>query len=328
MRGWRSRGSSVCGYLVTHPCGGIWEQMRFGWRALRRLYAFLAAREGSGRTACALLLLNRLEVGNDRPDFLRREYEFRHVRMAGGKAFRERFAEALDLVPVREGSERRRVGVRTLAGAADRVAAGAIRRQQRLAARERRGAFLGRSGCHRAAHGHGEEKAPARRRAHRPCPSHVSSTIGQMSPLHQMLQTIPRTKGRHELTGHAFADWVARGGLADRPGRSAPTTHTMLAQLLLAPARAVRPVDAAVADDAEHVEGRAGADRRRAGQICMALLAALVLEIDGVAGLGQREVLARLAGVGLRLAAVIAAQVRRGRLRLRLAGDEAERGRK
>src|SRR5438874_1456108 len=70
------------------------------------------------------------------------------------------------------------------------------------------------------------------------------------------------------------------------------------------------------------------ADRRRAGQVCMALLAALVLEIDGVAGLGQREVLARLAGVGLRLAAVIAAQVRRGRLRLRLAGDEAERGRK
>src|SRR6516162_15038 len=96
------------------------------------------------------------------------------------------------------------------------------------------------------------------------------------------------------------------------------------AMLLLAPARAVRPVDGAVANHAEHVERRAGADRGGAGQFRMTLLATLVLDIDGIAGLREREGLARLAGVGLRLAAVVAVQVGCRGLRVRVPNGEAE----
>src|SRR6516165_4540122 len=94
------------------------------------------------------------------------------------------------------------------------------------------------------------------------------------------------------------------------------------AMLLLAPARAVRPVDGAVANHAEHVERRAGAVRGGAGQFRMTLLATLVLDIDGIAGLREREGLARLAW--LRLAAVVAVQVGCRGLRVRVPNGEAE----
>ena len=60
-----------------------------------------------------LLLLNGLKVIDDRAHVLSREDEFRHVRMAGGKALRQSLGKAFDLVFARERSEGRgrRVGL-------------------------------------------------------------------------------------------------------------------------------------------------------------------------------------------------------------------------
>jgi hypothetical protein len=117
-------------------------------------------RTGAGRdplsfeaAARALLpLLDGLKVIDDRAHVLRREDELRHVRMAGGKALRQSLGKAFDLVFAREGSEGRGRGVRAGAGAADGVAARAIRRQQELATSCGRGGLLcqdGRRDAHR-----------------------------------------------------------------------------------------------------------------------------------------------------------------------------------
>ena len=77
-----------------------------------------------------LLLLNGLKVVDDCTHVLRREDEFRHVRMTGGEALCQGLGKTFDLVFAGECSEGRRGWVRAVAGAADRMAAGAIRRQQ------------------------------------------------------------------------------------------------------------------------------------------------------------------------------------------------------
>src|SRR6516225_10479189 len=80
-----------------------------------------------------LLLLNRLQIIDDRAHVLRREDELRHVRMTGRKALRQGLGKALDLVFARERSEGRRRQVRAGPGGADGMAARAIPRQQQLA---------------------------------------------------------------------------------------------------------------------------------------------------------------------------------------------------
>ncbi len=77
-----------------------------------------------------LLLLNGLKIIDDPAHVLRREDEFRHVRMTGRKALCQGLGKAFDLVFAGECSEGRRGWVRAFAGAADRMAARAIRRQQ------------------------------------------------------------------------------------------------------------------------------------------------------------------------------------------------------
>ena len=79
-----------------------------------------------------LLLLNGEKVVDDRADFVGLENEFRHVRMAGRKAFRQGLGEALDLVLAGKCSEGRRGRMRAGASAADGVAARTVRRQQQL----------------------------------------------------------------------------------------------------------------------------------------------------------------------------------------------------
>src|SRR5215472_6550283 len=86
-----------------------------------------------------LLLLNGLQIIDDRAHVLRRENELRHVGVTSRKALGQSLGKAFDLVFARERSERRRRRVRAGAGAADGMAARAIRRQQRLAASRRRG---------------------------------------------------------------------------------------------------------------------------------------------------------------------------------------------
>ena len=75
-----------------------------------------------------LLLLNGLKIINDRAHVLGREDELRHIRMTGGKALRQGLGKAFDLVFAGECSEGRRGGVRASPGAADGMAARAIRR--------------------------------------------------------------------------------------------------------------------------------------------------------------------------------------------------------
>src|SRR5262249_26492633 len=89
-----------------------------------------------------LLLLNGFEIFDDRAPVLCREDELRHVRMAGGKALRQRLGKAFDLVSARERSEGRRLRVRAGAGAADGMAARAIPRQQHLATSRGLGGLL------------------------------------------------------------------------------------------------------------------------------------------------------------------------------------------
>jgi hypothetical protein len=101
-----------------------------------------------------LLLLDGFEIIDDRAHVLRREDELRHVRMAGGKAFRQGLGKAFDLVFAREGSEGRGRRVGADAGAADGVAACAIPRQQRFAACCERGGFFCQNRQHR---GHCEQ---------------------------------------------------------------------------------------------------------------------------------------------------------------------------
>jgi hypothetical protein len=102
----------------------------------------MAYRSKPRPTKQRLLLLNGLKVIDDRAHVLRREDEFRHVRMAGGKAFRQRLGKAFDLVFAGERSEGRRGAMRAVASAADGVASRTVRRQQRFAAGCGRGAFF------------------------------------------------------------------------------------------------------------------------------------------------------------------------------------------
>jgi len=90
----------------------------------------------------AVTAADGLQIVDDRAHVLSREDEFRHVRMAGGKAFCQSLGKAFDLVFAREGSERRSLRVRAGAGAADGVAARAIPRQQQLATSSGRGGLL------------------------------------------------------------------------------------------------------------------------------------------------------------------------------------------
>src|SRR5215813_4431564 len=116
-----------------------------------------AAIDCRSKAACdenPLPLLNGLQIIDDRTHVLRREDELRHVRMAGGKALGQSLGKAFDLVFARERSERRRRRVRASAGAADGMAARAIRRQQRLAASRRRGGLL----CQGRRHAHGDHR--------------------------------------------------------------------------------------------------------------------------------------------------------------------------
>src|SRR5215831_20506905 len=97
---------------------------------------------GSGLRPSTLLLLNGLQIIDDRAHVLSGEDEFRHVRMAGGKALRQTLGKAFDLVFARERSEGRGRRVRADAGAADGMAAGAIPRHQQLATSRGRGGLL------------------------------------------------------------------------------------------------------------------------------------------------------------------------------------------
>src|SRR5215813_10242049 len=100
-----------------------------------------------------LLLLNGLQIIDDRAHVLRRENELRHVGVTSRKALGQSLGKAFDLVFARERSERRGRRVRAGAGAADGMAAGAIRRQQQLAASCGRGGLL----CQeRPSHAHGD----------------------------------------------------------------------------------------------------------------------------------------------------------------------------
>src|SRR5215469_10078025 len=106
---------------------------------------------GSGLRPSTLLLLNGLQIIDDRAHVLSREDEFRHVGMAGGKALRQSLGKAFDLVFARERSEGRGRRVRADAGPADGMAARAIPRHQQLATSRGRGGLLcqdRRSGAH------------------------------------------------------------------------------------------------------------------------------------------------------------------------------------
>src|SRR5260370_42705354 len=80
-----------------------------------------------------LLLMSGLHILDDRAHVLRCEDELRHVGMAGGKALHQSLGKAFDLVSARERAEGRSRRVWAGAGAADGMAARAIRRQQELA---------------------------------------------------------------------------------------------------------------------------------------------------------------------------------------------------
>src|SRR5215472_7888990 len=116
-----------------------------GWRqgcATRAGRGWPRCRSRPPATGQMLLLLNGLKVIDDRANVLSREDELRHVRMAGGKALRQSLGKPFDLVFARERSEGRGRRVRAGAGAADGMAAGAIPRQQQLAASCGRGSLL------------------------------------------------------------------------------------------------------------------------------------------------------------------------------------------
>src|SRR5262245_18625810 len=127
-----------------------------GWRqgcATRAGRGWPRCRSRPPATGQMLLLLNGLKVIDDRANVLGREDELRHVRMAGGKALRQSLGKAFNLVFARERSEGRGRRVRAGAGAADGMAAGAIRRQQQLAASCGPGGLL----CQdRPSHAHGD----------------------------------------------------------------------------------------------------------------------------------------------------------------------------
>src|SRR5437016_13201065 len=89
-----------------------------------------------------LLLLDGLEIVDDRAHVLGLEDEFRHVWMTGRKALRQGLGKTFDLESVRERAEGRCRGMRARAGAADGMAAATIGRQQFLAMRGRRAAFF------------------------------------------------------------------------------------------------------------------------------------------------------------------------------------------
>src|SRR5262245_37965304 len=113
-----------------------------------------AAIDCRSKAACdenPLLLLNGLQIIDDRAHVLRRENELRHVGVTSRKALGQSLGKAFDLVFVRERSERRRGHGRAGAGAADGMAARTICRQQQLAASCRRSGVLcqgGRSHTH------------------------------------------------------------------------------------------------------------------------------------------------------------------------------------
>jgi len=73
-----------------------------------------------------LLLLNGLEIIDDRAHLFRLKHELGHVWMTGRKALRQGLGKTFDLEFARECTERRGGGMRARAGAADGVAAGAI----------------------------------------------------------------------------------------------------------------------------------------------------------------------------------------------------------
>src|SRR5215472_5978043 len=93
--------------------------------------------------------------------------------------------------------------------------------------------------------------------------------------------------------------------------------------LLLAPLRAVRPLDAvARLDDAEHVPRRPDAERAVAGQEPLPHVTLVALHVEPRAALLDGEALSRpLARDRLRLAAVGAAQIGRRALGYRGAGE-------
>ena len=93
-----------------------------------------------------LLLLNGLQIIDDRTHVLRREDELRHVGVTGRKALRQGLGKAFDLVFARERSEGRRRWVRASPARADGMAARAIPRQQQLATSCGRG-LLSRTGA-------------------------------------------------------------------------------------------------------------------------------------------------------------------------------------
>src|SRR5436305_8839051 len=74
--------------------------------------------------------LDRLQVGKDCahvPDF---KDKFRHVRMAGKKAFRQRLRECVDGISLPERTEERRFPMGAAPGAPDSVTARTVIRQE------------------------------------------------------------------------------------------------------------------------------------------------------------------------------------------------------
>src|SRR4029453_4418376 len=89
-----------------------------------------------------LPLLDGLQIIDDRPHLVGLEDELRHVGVTGKDAFGQRLGKPFDFELARKRTKRRRLRVRTGTAAADRMAAGTVGGQQRLAAPPGRASLL------------------------------------------------------------------------------------------------------------------------------------------------------------------------------------------
>ena len=86
----------------------------------------------SAVTEAELTFLDGLEIGDNGADIVTREYELRHVRMAGDDSLAQGFLQRLDGIALSEGTEQWSLRVPTFAGAGDCMAARAILGEKRF----------------------------------------------------------------------------------------------------------------------------------------------------------------------------------------------------
>src|SRR6266545_132270 len=145
-----------------------------------------------------LLLLDGLEIVDDRAHFVGLEDEFRHVRVAGRKAFGQRLGKPFDFEVARECTKRRRIRVRTGAVAADRMAAGTVGGQQRFAASYRRVGFFGQPAWRDADREQAEEQGA----------EHCTAHGGSFRAAHPPAGAFPRSAHPLFRLGRAATDWA------------------------------------------------------------------------------------------------------------------------